>query len=197
MRIAIDIDNTITSIEEELNNAAIEYAKQLGKYREITSLDIIDKYNDGNIYQKLFNYTYDELKYFLGNIQEDITDNATPRDNCVDVLKRLHNDGNEIFIITARDSEFHKDPYRQSEEWLKKNNIYYDKLIVNARDKAKVCLENDIDLLIDDNIANCISVSKVGIDYIIVGKSNEKKTFDNWNDIYKYIKEGLDLNEYR
>ena len=197
MRIGIDIDNTITSIEEEITNAAIEYAKQLGKYREITSLDIIDKYNDGNIYQKLFNYTYDELKYFLGTIQEEITNNATPRDNCADVLKRLHNDGNEIYIITARDSEFHKDPYRQSEKWLKKNNIYYDKLIVNARDKARVCLENDIDLLIDDNIANCISVSKVGIAYIIVGKSNKNKTFDNWNDIYRYIKEGLDLNEYR
>lgn len=187
MRIAIDIDNTITSIKGQLTNAAIEYAMQLGKYKKIDSQDITDTYNDGNIYQKLFNFTYDELKYFLGTIQEGITNNATPRNNCADVICRLRSDGNEIFIITARDSEFHNDPYHQSKEWLKKNNIQYDKLIVNARDKSKVCLENDIDLLIDDNISNCISVSNLGIDYINVGQSNKNKTFDNWNDIYKYI----------
>ena len=187
MKIAIDIDNTITSIKDQLTNAAIEYAKKLGKYREIDLQNITDTYNDGNIYQKLFNFTYDELKYFLGPIQESITENAIPRNKCVDVIKQLHSDGNEIFIITARDSEFHTDPYHQSEEWLKKNNIQYDRLIVNARDKSKVCLENDIDLLIDDNISNCKSVSNIGIDYIIVGKTNNKKAFDNWSDIYKYI----------
>ena len=62
MRIAIDIDNTITSIKDQLTNAAIEYAKKIGKYREIDLQNITDTYNDGNIYQKLFNFTYDELK---------------------------------------------------------------------------------------------------------------------------------------
>lgn len=31
MRIGIDIDNTITEVQEELNNAAYEYAIKLGK----------------------------------------------------------------------------------------------------------------------------------------------------------------------
>lgn len=68
-----------------------------------------------------------------------------------------------------RDNEFHNDPYLYSKVWLEKNKIYYDKLIVNARDKRRACLENDIALLIDDNISNYLNVTNVGIDAIIIG----------------------------
>ena len=130
MRIGIDIDDTMTNIKDKLNAAAMQYAKSLNKDVKNIDYNIVDVYNNGNIYQKLFNFNYEELKYFLGTIQEEIT--------------KLHNDGNGIYIITARDKEFHEDPYLQSKEWLEKNLIYYDKLIVNARDKGKLCIENNI-----------------------------------------------------
>ncbi len=191
LRIGIDIDNTLTDINDKLMNAAVEYAKTLNKYVENEDLNINDAYNDGNVYQKLFHFTYNELKYFLGTIQEKITNNATPRNHCVEVIKKLRDEGNEIYIITARDSEFHDNPYMQSEVWLKKNDIYYDKLIVNARNKKRVCLENDIDLLIDDSICNCSNVSSSGILAFTIGNSkklnNKIKNFDNWQQIYDYI----------
>ena len=83
----------------------------------------------------MFQFNYEELKYFLKDIQESITNKAKPRENAVEVINKLKNDGNEIIIITARDSEFHDDPYKYSKDWLDKNNIYYDKLVVNARNK--------------------------------------------------------------
>lgn len=186
MRIGIDIDDTLTSIKDKLTDAAIRYAKSLNKD---VDYNIVDIYNNGNIYQKLFNFNYEELKYFLGAIQEEITNNAIPREKCVEVINKLHNDGNEIYIITARDKEFHEDPYLQSKEWLEKHLIYYDKLIVNARDKGKVCIENDIDLLIDDSISNCLDVNNLGIDTIIIGNKNNMgiKNADNWQEIYEYI----------
>lgn len=193
MRIGIDIDDTLTNIKDKLTNAAFEYAKSLNKCIENKDLKINDIYNNGNIYQRIFNFTYEELKYFLGTIQEEITNNAIPRPYCVDIIKQLHNDGNEIYIITARDSEFHEDPYLQSEVWLNENNIYFDKLIVNARDKKKVCLENDIDLLIDDSISNCLNVSSVGIQTLMIGNDKEIdngiRNFDNWQQIYNFLSE--------
>ena len=144
MRIGIDIDDTMTNIKDKLNAAAMQYAKSLNKDVKNIDYNIVDVYNNGNIYQKLFNFNYEELKYFLGTIQEEITDNAIQRENCVEVINKLHNDGNGIYIITARDKEFQEDPYLQSKEWLEKNLIYYDKLIVNARDKGKLCIENNI-----------------------------------------------------
>lgn len=191
MRIGIDIDDTLTNIKDKLTNAAFEYAKSLNKSIENKCLKINDIYNNGNVYQKIFNFTYEELKYFLGTIQEGITNNAISRPYCVDVIRQLHNEGNEIYIITARDSEFHDDPYLQSEVWLNKNNIYFDKLIVNARDKKQVCLENNIDLLIDDSISNCLNVSSVGIQTLTIGNDKELvngiRNFDNWQQIYSFI----------
>ena len=200
MRIGIDIDDTMTDIKEELTKAAIKYAKSLNKdIQSIDNNDIVDIFNNGNIYQKLFNFNHEELKYFLGPIQEEITNNAVPRENCAKVINDLHKDGHEIYIVTARNNEFHKDPYLYSKEWLEKNKIYYDKLIVNARDKKIACLENNIALLIDDSISNCLNVANVGIDAIIIGNKNNStiKSVDNWQKIYDYIKNDFFVKDSR
>lgn len=201
MRIAIDIDDTMTNIKDKLTNAAIKYAKSLKKDLHNIDYNIVDIYNNENIFQELFNFNYEELKYFLGTIQEEITDNAIPRENCVKVINKLHNDGNEIYIITARDKEFHDDPYLQSKQWLEKNLIYYDKLIVNARDKGKACIENNIDLLIDDNIKNCLNVNNLGIDTIVFGNKNDIgiKNINNWEEMYEYInnKKIIKITQYK
>ena len=190
MRIGIDIDDTLTNIKDKLEKAAFEYAKSLNK--NVQNIKANDTYNNGNIYIKIYNFTYEELKHFLGPIQEEITNNAIPRPNCVDSINQLHNEGNDIYIITARDSEFHKDPYLQSEVWLNENNIYFDKLIVNARDKKKVCLENNIDLFIDDSISNCLNVSSAGILTLTIGHESEMvngiRNFENWQKIYDFIR---------
>lgn len=159
MRIGIDIDDTMANIKDKLNAAAMQYAKSLNKDVKNIDYNIVDVYKNGNIYQKLFNFNYEELKYFLGTIQEEITDNAIPRENCVEVINKLHNDGNGIYIITARD-------------------------------KGKVCIENNIDLLIDDSISNCLNVDNLGIDTIIIGNKNDRgiKNINNWQEIYEYIK---------
>ncbi len=193
MRIGIDIDNTLTDIEDDLMKAAFDYAKSLNKIINPKYLESIDDNNDGNKYQKIFGFTYEELKYFLKDIQESITDNAPLRYMAADIVNLLHSDGNEILIITARDFEFHDDPYKQSETWLKKNKIYYDKLIVNARKKGEICKQEKIDLFIDDNISNCLDVAKYGIKTILLNRKKVSNSaiisFDNWNDIYNYIKQ--------
>ncbi len=192
MRIGIDIDNTLTDIEDDLMKAALTYAKSLGKIINNQYLESIDDNNDGNKYQKIFGFNYEELKYFLKVIQESITDNANPRPFTSEIIKSLHLDEHQIIIITARDTEFHDDPYKQSEMWLKKNNIYYDKLIVNARRKGEICKKEKIDLFIDDNISNCLDVTKCGIKTILFNKQKAKDgrivSFENWKDIYDYIK---------
>lgn len=196
MRIGIDIDDTLTEVKDKLNRAAIDYAKKLGKNipKDIKTID--DKTNDGNIYQKVLGYNYEELKYFLKDIQESIINNSLPRENAVEMIQKLKNDGHEIIIITARDSEFHDDPYKMSKEWLDTNNIYYDKLIVNARNKKIVCKQEKVDILIDDSLANCLNVSEVGVKPIRICKeannSNIIPSFDNWLDIYQYIKNQLE-----
>lgn len=111
MNIGIDIDNTITEVQEELNHAAYQYAIKLGKNIKNDKNPFEDIKNNGDTYKKNFQFSYDELKYFLKNIQEEITNKAKPRANAVETIKSLRENGHKIFIITARDSEFHDDPY--------------------------------------------------------------------------------------
>ena len=191
MRIGIDIDDTLTNVKDELIEAGEKYARRLGKDIKIDK-NFEDKNNNGNKWQEMFQFNYEELKYFLKDIQESITNKAKPRKNVVEVINKLKNDGNEIIIITARDSEFHDNPYKYSKDWLDKNNIYYDKLVVNARNKEDACIEEKIDLFIDDSESNCLKVNKAGIKTIRVCNEIENNNsnlicFNNWNDIYSYI----------
>lgn len=197
MKIGIDIDDTITNIKEELTQALFNYAKSLGKNIDNIYEIKEDANNDGKCYQELFGFSYEELKYFLKNIQENITNNALPRENAVKIINKLKEEGNEIIIITARDSEFHDDPYKKSKEWLDKHNILYDKLIVNVRKKDNVCIEHNIDLFIDDKLNQCLEVSKLGINVIRVSNDNRNinniKTYSNWIDIYNYINNNINV----
>lgn len=193
MNIGIDIDNTITEVQDELNKAAYEYAIKLGKNIKNAENPFEDIKNNGDTYKKKFQFSYDELKYFLKNIQEEITNRAKPRDNAKETIKKLREDGHKIFIITARDSEFHDDPYLLSKNWLDKNNIEYDKLIVNAREKGTICKNENIDLFIDDQFNNCLDVSKEGIRVIRMSNENSNNRnivdLNNWSKIYEFIGE--------
>ena len=192
MKIGIDIDDTLTDIRDEVGAEALKYAKSLNK--EIDEKKVVwDKNNNGSSFKERYNLNYDELLYFFGNIQEKITKKAKPREDVVEVLKNLRKDGHKIYIVTARDSEFHNDPYELSKTWLDKNNIEYDKLIVDARDKAKVCKEQNVDLFIDDKLSNCQGVSNEGIITIRITNYTDPHqniiNKKNWKEIYEYIKQ--------
>lgn len=192
MIIGIDIDDTLTDIRDEVGAEALKYAKSLNK--EIDEKKVVwDKNNNGSSFKERYNLNYDELLYFFGNIQEKITKKAKPREDVVEVLKNLRKDGHKIYIVTARDSEFHNDPYELSKTWLDKNNIEYDKLIVDARDKAKACKEQNVDLFIDDKLSNCQGVSNEGITTIRITNYTDPHqniiNKKNWKEIYEYIKQ--------
>ena len=194
MNIGIDIDDTLTDIRDKLNLAAEKYANELGKENKNEEDKYVEDSNNGNVYQIKYGFTYEELKYFLSVIHEGITKKEEPRKNCVEIIRKLHNEGHKIYIITARDSEFHEDPYKLSKDWLDKNNIYYDELIVNARNKLEVCQRKNIDLFIDDQLANCTKLSEAGIKVIRITEYNDIQHGDiinknNWNEIYNYIKD--------
>ncbi len=191
MKIGIDIDNTLTYVKEKLNEAAYNYAISLGKKVDKSYLQTEDINNDGESYKNVFQFSDNELKYFLKDIQESITNWALPRENVREVLLKLKNKGFEIIIVTARDFEFHDDPYKLSKDWLDKNNILFDKLIVNARDKATVCEKENINIFIDDQLNNCLNISQKGIKTIMISDKinniNNIVILNDWNKIYDYI----------
>ena len=86
--------------------------------------------------------------------------------------------------------------FEVSKEWLKRNNICFDELIVNAQNKADIASDKNIDYFIDDSIKNCEEVSQRGIkSYLFSAEINKHYNSDSikkvysWKEIYENIKE--------
>ena len=111
-------------------------------------------------------------------------------------IKKLREDGHEIYIITGRDNGEYTNPYELTKAWLNNYNIVYDKLLfTNAYDKqakTEVCLKNNIDLIIEDSTRISLDLINNGIKvYTMNTRYNQKEQTLNrvltWKEIYEKI----------
>ena len=186
MNIGIDIDDTINNLHDILIKKGIEFNKKE---------KINFKINPSQWHwDKAFGWDDQTAKKFLDENIENIYLKVGIKENAAEVINRLHTEGNRIIIITARGLEYGENNiYQISEKWLKEKNINFDKLIVNARDKARTCVENEIDIFIDDNADFCKGVSQNGTKVFMFNSpynqnETEYKRVYSWNEIYKEIK---------
>ena len=135
------------------------------------------------------------MRNFMKQYMHEIIMNATAKDGAKEVINKLKAEGHKIVIITSRNDEYFIEPYRNSELWLKKQGIMYDKLIVNGTDKAKECIENDIDVFIDDHTYFLDEVNQKTNTKIFMFDSpyNQECTnytrVNSWKEVYEKIKE--------
>lgn len=152
MRIGIDIDNVISNFNEDLLNEYLEYDKQL------RNSGIINEKAD-YIRKGMFDWTETEEQEFYKNNIERIAKNLKVKDGAREYIDKLKEEVHYICIITGRDNGEYSDPYNMTKEWLDNNSIKYDKLILTdaytKKEKAIKCLENNIDIMIDDSVGNC------------------------------------------
>ena len=150
MNIGIDIDDTIT----DLSCIFLKYARI---YNQENRIDFpIDKTQwdlDKAFGWNKKNYTDFSKKYLKKLLNE-----AKPKKNAVNIINKLKDEGHKIVIITARNTEELINPYDMTKKWLISNNIKFDKLIVNSNKKEEDCLNNKINVFIDDRLENCETV---------------------------------------
>ncbi len=182
MKIGIDIDDTICDTWDFL----IPY---LSEYFNIE----IKKLKKAQVpYYEACNCTYLEYCGFAMKYYSVYALQYKLKKDVVKILKQLRQEGNQIIFISARSDNGFKDPYKTSLTYLVKNNVPFDKLIVNAKDKRKVCIEEKIDLFIDDSVDNCKSVNYESIPVLLFNASYNKdcslfKRVFNWKEIYKEV----------
>lgn len=181
MNIGVDIDDTITnSYETLLTIISMKYGLN---YKKIIQKNL----NYEQIYNSLENFdTYKkDLHTFMAK--------AVPlKENVVEVLKKLKEEGNNIILITARNYDEYHEPYKITIEYLEKNSIPYNKLFVNISNKGELCKKENIDIFIDDNIKHCNSVKNVGIRTVqfntsFVPKLDDVEHVSSWLEFYELI----------
>lgn len=190
MLIGIDLDGVLFDSE-----MLFRVYSELYDMLELKQNSIID--NSELRFQERYNWTKEQINDFLYKYYEPIVKETNFMPGAKQILKMLKNEGHKFIVITARDNK-----YRPIEDLTKKILIendmdIFDKYIWGARNKAEVCKNEKIDLMIEDYCKNCEAISKEKIKtiYLKAAPSPEMKdnkylkTLYNWGEIYRYIKE--------
>lgn len=182
MNIAIDIDDTLTDSFDYFQGYVAEYFNVDINYLKRESISY------GNLPLRWKDKELDFCKTYYDSTVENTPFKANAS-QCVSVLKKA---GHKIFIITARTKDFYSDPYKTTAAELEKGGILYDKLICTF-DKAKVCVEEGIDLLIDDMPHNCDAAAKCGIKVLLfsskanINVETPHRRVESWDEVVKII----------
>lgn len=191
MNIGIDIDGVLTDLER----ATIDYATKMS-VEENWPINInVSEYWE----VKTFNWTEKQADKFWNKYLVPYVQESKSRAFASEIIEKLKKEQNKVYIITARDEsgmppEHYGKMQELTKQWLKKQNIQYDKLIfAKNEEKLQQCLENNIDVMIEDcpnniqNISKKIKVIKFDCQY------NKKELGENiitgysWYHIYDII----------
>ena len=186
MKIGIDIDNTLTDTLPVLKDACGRYNK------EVVQRDLIMN-ETGFATYNLFDWTEEEEFDFCHKYIASVLSKVPIKSGAIEVLKQLEENGDEIHIITARTDTHLDNAYAFTKQFLDKNNIAYNKLIVGCTDKLAYCKEVGISLMVDDEPQNIKSISKEIPVIVFEGPHNKNVGGKNivkvnsWNRVYEVI----------
>ena len=186
-KIAVDADGVLTQLDDW---QLIYGSKYLDKQIEN---------EEGYNLEEIYHITSEEEKTFWQKYTiEYISYPAKPFAG--EVLSKLREEGNQIYIITARTAEYKDNlPYKKEMEnrlitWLQQNNIPFDKIIFSPEEKLETCIENQIDIMIEDKPTNIKQIStKIPVICFDARYNKEVKGANitraySWYDIYHIIK---------
>jgi len=192
MNIGIDIDDTITNSSKVF----IKYARIYNKLHNINyKIDTFEL--DQN---KAFGWLQENQREFASQYLKQILKEASPNKNVIEVIKEIKKMDCNIFLITARKDSEVPEMYNFTKQWLIDNNIEFDKLIVNCDDKLKECINNNIELFIDDNYFTCKKIFDSRKIRVLLYETKYNKKYSNlefekvqnWNNILDIITDMLE-----
>ena len=191
MNIGIDIDGVLTDFER----IAIDFGTQMCVEERWPIKIDLSKYWE----VETFGWTQEQADKFWNKYLVKYVVESPSRMFSNEIIEKLQQEGNNIYIITARDEygmplEHYGEMQQLTKEWLKNQNIKYDKLIF-AKDGEKLqrCIENNIDVMIEDspsniqNISNKIKVIKFDCQYNKEVNGENIITAYSWYHIYDII----------
>ncbi|MCR5611696.1 MAG: hypothetical protein K6F68_07730 [Clostridiales bacterium] len=160
MKIGIDVDGVLADLGRFLKEEGEPFFKK--KY----GLDVVDP--DRCHAEEMFGCTVRQRKNFWRHCGWHYIAGEAPIKGCSEVINKLVDGGNRIYIVTCRALTAKHGPFpaflrKVLRGWLKKNGIKYDDIIYCPEDdpagrKLEACVNSGIDVLIDDNPDNLLAV---------------------------------------
>ena len=158
MKIGIDIDDVITDTSKSIQN----YIEQYDENGEISN------YMEDVMRGDMTNPT---IKRFFADNCVAIFSNAQMKENANTIMQKLLEEGNEIYIITSRGEIKFKGSEKVTLNYFERHHIPYTKILWNSFEKAQICVDNQIDLMVDDSAKFCEEISEKNIGSILFTSS--------------------------
>lgn len=192
MRIGIDIDGVLTDIEQwQLDVGGKFFSKY---YKSVVN-------NEGYEITEIFDISNELDEEFWKEYLYEYVTKEPSRKFASEVIKKLKEDGNEIYIVTARyltdrNTEDGEKMRKIVVNWLAEQKIDYDEIIFSPEDKKENCKKYNIDIMIEDKVDNINKISSIiPVICFHAGYNKECKGKNiyrvyNWYDIYNLINGG-------
>ena len=194
MKIGIDIDDTTFLTVKSMLKYADIFEEELSGIP--TSRDnfglIINRY----YLKALYGWDDETKRTFFNKYYKNVLEECTMLPNANAIIKKLKDEGNEIYFVTARLMNIDGcDTEGITRKSLNKFDIPYDYLYLCISDKVKFFKDNGINICIEDSYETCKQMIDNGIKAILMTTKMNAQIEDediirvnNWNDIYTEIK---------
>ena len=135
MNIGVDIDGVLTNFERMIIDCGTKICVDENWPIEIN----VNEYDE----EKAFNWNSEQAEKFWNTYLVKYVMKYNPREFATEIINKLQQEGNKIYLITARSDygmpkEYLGKMSKLTKKWLKKHHIKYEKLIF-AQDKEKAC----------------------------------------------------------
>ena len=184
MVIGIDIDDTLTDTFSYFQQYVAEACGMPLEY--LVEHDIS--------YENIPSDWKMDIFTFARNYFDRIVPSTPAKEGAVEAVRELKRLGHRIVIITARSTRGYTDPYSTTRKELENIGVPYDRLICSWS-KAEACLDEHVELYIDDNVDNVRNVASVDVDTILFSSRLNRnlnvpfRRAESWADILSYVKE--------
>lgn len=189
MKVGIDLDGVVIDSETTFRT-----------YEEIFDIDTVKGNNLINReepkFQARYNWTEEQKQEFIEKYFLTVSKESNLMSGFIGVYNLLKKQGHEFVVVTARGG-FVKEMKDDAIRLLEENNIIFDKYYWKIDDKLKVCKNENIDIMIDDDwrIIKKLADNNIKTLYFrdtnLVKLEENKyiKEVNNLGDIYRIIKE--------
>ncbi|HMM05375.1 MAG TPA: hypothetical protein PKD52_01700 [Clostridiales bacterium] len=184
MVLGIDIDDVITDTSAALMAHAKIHEVEVCQKGEI--LDHLPQVMRGEIQSP-------RVKLYFERHMANVMAAALVKDGAKATLKRLKAKGHRLVYITARGDTKFPGSREKTMEFLKKEQLPWDKIVFDSFDKLKDCLEQQIELMVDDSVKNCEDLTKGGIHTVLftspvnIGIATDLDRVNDWDELERYI----------
>lgn len=191
MRIGIDIDGVMTNSESFIVDYGIKFCLE----NNLTYHINLGNYDEN----KILGISKENAEKFWNKYLKLYATDCPTREHVSEVIKKLKEDGHQIYLVTARnewglvgeDNGKMRDFVNQ---WLKDNDIPYDKIVYTENSKVPYIVGNYIDIMIEDKGENIKEISeKIPVlcfnnSYNADIQGKDITRIYSWYDIYNKIK---------